>query len=81
MSPSNPCRNCGAPLELTLVDLGNQAVSNSYVPLDKADAPEPEFPLHAKVCQTCWLVQIDTDVPADEIFTGDYAYHSSFSTS
>ena len=81
MSETNTCRNCGAPLDLSLVDLGTQAVSNSYVPLDKADAPEPKFPLHAKVCQECWLVQIDTDVPADEIFSGEYAYFSSFSTS
>lgn len=81
MSDTSKCRNCGAPLNLSLVDLGVQAVSNSYVPLDMADAPEPKFPLHAKVCEACWLVQIDTDVPADEIFSGNYAYFSSFSTS
>jgi SAM-dependent methyltransferase len=81
MSHTNTCRNCGAPLNLSLVDLGVQAVSNSYVPLEMADAPEPKFPLHAKVCEACWLVQIDTDVPADEIFSGNYAYFSSFSTS
>ncbi|MEZ5795733.1 methyltransferase domain-containing protein [Albidovulum sp.] len=75
------CRHCGAPLTLSLVDLGVSAVSNSYVPLDKAAAPEPKFPLSAAVCETCWLVQLGHDVPADEIFTGDYAYFSSFSES
>ena len=75
------CRNCGAPISLTLTDLGIQAVSNSYVPLDKASEAEPRFPLRVVVCEACWLVQTDTDVPADEIFTGDYAYFSSFSSS
>lgn len=81
MTHLTPCRNCGAPLELSLVDLGTQAVSNSYVPMEKAGQSEPKFPLHAKVCTNCWLVQIDTDVPADDIFTGEYAYFSSFSSS
>lgn len=75
------CRNCGADLSLTLVDLGISAVSNSYVPIGRAAEPEPVFPLHARVCENCWLVQLDTDVPAERIFTGDYAYFSSFSDS
>ena len=79
---SNPtCRHCKAPLTQTFVDLGTQAVANSYVPLDKAGEVEPEYTLHTQVCQSCWLVQVDEDVPADLIFTGDYAYFSSFSAS
>ena len=68
-------------MPLTLVDLGMSAVANSYVPLDQADAPEPKYTLHTRVCENCWLVQVDEDVPADKIFTGDYAYFSSFSDS
>ncbi|GAB4389226.1 class I SAM-dependent methyltransferase [Albidovulum sp.] len=75
------CRHCAAPLELSLVDLGVSAVSNSYVPLDRADAPEPKYPLHVRVCTACWLAQVDADVPPAEIFTADYAYFSSFSES
>ena len=75
------CRHCGTELTLTFVDLGLSAVSNSYIPLDKADAPEPKYPLHVRVCRNCWLVQVDQDVPADRIFTEDYAYFSSFSES
>lgn len=75
------CRHCGAPLTLTLIDLGLSAVSNSYVPLARAAEPEPIHPLHVRVCETCWLAQLDTDVPAEQIFTGDYAYFSSFSES
>ncbi len=75
------CRHCGAPMPLTLVDLGLSAVANSYVPIDRAGEPEPEYPLHVRVCQTCWLVQVDEDVPPAKIFNGTYAYFSSFSES
>ncbi|PPB81573.1 methyltransferase family protein [Albidovulum inexpectatum] len=78
---THPCRHCGAPLSLSLVDLGMSAVANSYVPLDRADEPEPRYPLHVRVCESCWLVQVDRDVPPGEIFNENYAYFSSFSSS
>ncbi|WP_108852466.1 class I SAM-dependent methyltransferase [Albidovulum aquaemixtae] len=79
---SNPtCRHCGADMPLTFVDLGLSAVANSYVPMDKAGEPEPKYTLHTRVCESCWLVQVDEDVPPEKIFTGDYAYFSSFSDS
>lgn len=75
------CRSCAAPLSLTLVDLGTQPLANSYVPVAKAGMEEAKYPLHARVCESCWLVQVDDVVPADEIFDADYAYFSSFSES
>jgi SAM-dependent methyltransferase len=81
ISPTPKCRSCSAPLSLTLVDLGIQPLANSYVPLAKAGMAEPKYPLHARVCESCWLVQVDDVVPADEIFDADYAYFSSFSDS
>jgi hypothetical protein len=75
------CRHCGTEMPMTFVDLGLSAVANSYVPMDRADAPEPKYRLHTRVCPACWLVQLDEDVPADQIFTADYAYFSSFSES
>lgn len=81
LSDSPKCRSCGAPLTLTLVDLGLQPLANSYVPLADAGKPEAKYPLHARVCESCWLVQVDDVVPADAIFHGDYAYFSSFSDS
>ncbi len=80
-SASPKCRSCGAPLTLTLVDLGMQPLANSYVPMANAGKPEAKYPLHARVCESCWLVQVDDVVPADAIFHGDYAYFSSFSES
>ncbi len=73
------CRFCGSKIDLTLVDLGEQPPSNSYLPT--ADAPEKEFPLRAVVCEDCHLVQLADEVPPDDIFTADYAYYSSFSAS
>jgi hypothetical protein len=42
---------------------------------------EPFYPLHAYVCDQCFLVQLDEYVTPATIFAGDYAYFSSFSTS
>lgn len=66
---------------MTLVDLGLSAVANSYVPMEKADEPEPKYPLHVRICERCWLVQVDEDVPPEKIFNETYAYFSSFSDS
>ena len=81
MSEQPKCRHCAAPLTNTLVDLGLSPLANSYVPLDKADTPCPTYPLHARVCDQCFLVQVEDAVPADAIFSADYAYFSSFSES
>lgn len=75
------CRGCGAPLSRTVVDLGLSPLANSYVPLDRAGTEDPKYPLHARVCDACLLVQVDDVVPADHIFNQDYAYFSSFSDS
>ena len=75
------CRHCAAPLTQTLVDLGLSPLANSYVPPDRADTACPRYPLHAWVCNDCYLVQVEDAVPADEIFNADYAYFSSYSDS
>ncbi len=75
------CRSCGASLDITLVDLGYSPLANSYVPPSRANKPDPRYPLHVRVCRSCWLVQADDAVPADEIFDSHYAYFSSFSDS
>ncbi len=74
------CRFCGDPLATSFADLGETPLANSYL-RDEADeiAAERSYPLHAKVCGSCFLVQLDAAVPADEIFDHDYAYFSSFS--
>ena len=74
------CRFCRAPLTRTFLDLGLQPLANSYLtPEQLAAGHEPVFPLHTKVCDACFLVQADHEVPADAIFDDSYAYFSSFS--
>jgi SAM-dependent methyltransferase len=74
------CRFCGAPVTTTFVDLGMQPLSNSYLPADAADGMEPFYPLHARVCGKCLLVQVPEFQSPERIFS-DYAYLSSMSDS
>jgi hypothetical protein len=74
------CRFCAAPLRHTFVDLGMSPLCESYVPAERLNAMEPFYPLHAKICERCLLVQLEEFVAADEIFT-EYAYFSSYSDS
>lgn len=82
MNPiSNPrCRFCHGPLRETLVDLGTTPLANSYVPPDRLSTKDPVFPLHARVCSKCRLVQVD-DVAAPDVIFSHYAYFSSYSKS
>jgi SAM-dependent methyltransferase len=71
------CRACGGRLGVTMADLGLQPPSNAYLSAD-ALHEERRYPLRAKVCEACMLVQVDYDVDPKELF-GDYAYFSSYS--
>lgn len=75
------CRHCEAKLTHTFLDLGFAPLSNGY--LSEADLSKPEkyYPLKIKVCTNCWLVQTEDYAQADELFSPDYAYFSSTSTS
>ena len=74
------CRFCKAPLKATLVDLGLSPLSNNYPRVEDLDKGEEFFPLQAKVCERCWLVQLDHTADPSKIFS-DYAYFSSLSGS
>jgi 2-polyprenyl-3-methyl-5-hydroxy-6-metoxy-1,4-benzoquinol methylase len=74
------CRFCAAPLRHTFVDLGMSPLCESYVPPERLGAMEPFYPLHAKVCERCLLVQLEEFVAPEDIFT-EYAYFSSYSDS
>jgi hypothetical protein len=74
------CRFCAAPLRHTFVDLGMSPLCESYVPAERLNAMEPFYPLHARICERCLLVQLEEFVAPDKIFT-EYAYFSSYSDS
>jgi SAM-dependent methyltransferase len=72
------CRSCGGRLTVTMADLGLQPASNAFVESQAAIHQEKRYPLRAKVCETCKLVQLDFDVAPQELF-GNYVYFSSYS--
>lgn len=74
------CRFCDSILQHTLVDLGMSPLSNAFLRADQLDQMEPFYPLHARVCGKCFLVQLEQFVFPEAIFS-DYAYFSSFSGS
>jgi SAM-dependent methyltransferase len=75
------CRHCGELLRHTFLDLGFAPPSNAY--LNDADLRMPEvyLPLKLKVCHACWLVQTEDYTQAKSLFSKDYAYFSSTSSS
>ncbi|HPG03994.1 MAG: methyltransferase domain-containing protein [Methylobacteriaceae bacterium] len=76
------CRFCGAPLTHDFVDLGSTPLSNAYLTRAQVEAGlDRAYPLHARVCDACFLVQVDAPVEPERIFDEDYAYFSSYSAS
>jgi SAM-dependent methyltransferase len=75
------CRHCDAEVKLQLIDLGSAPPSNAYLTAQTLRTPEKWFPLHVLVCTECWLAQTEDYASADELFSANYAYFSSYSTS
>jgi SAM-dependent methyltransferase len=55
-------------------------LSNAYLGPDQLHRMEPFYPLHAWVCRSCFLVQLEEFESPERIFR-DYAYFSSYSDS
>jgi 2-polyprenyl-3-methyl-5-hydroxy-6-metoxy-1,4-benzoquinol methylase len=72
------CRFCGTELRHTFIDLGMSPLSNSYLRREQLNQMEPFYPLHARVCHECFLVQLEEFESPENIFN-DYAYFSSYS--
>jgi SAM-dependent methyltransferase len=78
---THACRHCKSPLEHTVIDLGHQPPSNAYLTAEQLLGPEISYPLQVYVCTSCWLVQLPAHASAEELFTADYPYFSSTSSS
>lgn len=75
------CRSCGTRLHLPFLDLGNSPLSNAYLQEKYIHQAETYYPLEIYYCPHCHLVQLDEfEMPA-HIFSSDYAYFSSYSSS
>jgi len=75
------CRFCGAELVHVCVDLISAPLSNALLTGAQLDCSEPYYPLRVYVCDSCYLVQVGKHLKAEEIFTEDYSYFSSYSDS
>jgi SAM-dependent methyltransferase len=80
MDKSIECRFCKKPLRYSFVDLGKTPLSNSFLREEQLNNEENCYPLHAFVCENCYLVQLPVFESPEKIF-GNYAYFSSYSDS
>jgi hypothetical protein len=74
------CRFCAQQLNHTFVDLGMSPLCQTHIEPYQLNHMERFYPLHAWVCERCFLVQLEMYVSPDDIFS-DYAYFSSYSDS
>ena len=72
------CRFCGTKLNHVFADLGSTPLANRNITAAEVSS-ERSYPLIARICNSCLLVQVDDSVPPDQIFS-DYDYFSSFSS-
>lgn len=77
---SSKCRFCGNSLTFSFADLGKTPLANSFLQKAQLNKMEPFYPLHAFVCEQCFLVQLKDFEKPENIFT-KYAYYSSYSNS
>jgi len=73
------CRHCGNDGFIPFADLGSAPPSNAM--RAAPDSPETAYPLVVAVCDRCFLGQVDDHPRAEEIFSSDYSYFSSYSKS
>ncbi|HEY3731876.1 MAG TPA: class I SAM-dependent methyltransferase [Steroidobacteraceae bacterium] len=74
------CRFCGHTLRTTFVDLGMSPLCQTHIEPQQLNHMESFFPLHAWVCERCFLVQLEEYVAPANIFS-EYAYFSSYADS
>ena len=72
------CRFCKTELRHTFADLGMSPLSNAFLTRERLSGMEPFYPLHAFVCEQCFLVQLEEFERPEHIFN-DYVYFSSYS--
>jgi SAM-dependent methyltransferase len=78
---SSKCRFCKNQLERSVVDLGMSPLCQKHVKPENLNDMEKFYPLHAYICEKCWLMQLEEFATPDEIFADEYAYFSSYSES
>lgn len=78
---TNYCRFCKKELKTVFADLNMAPIVNNYIKPENFYKEEVTYPLITYVCDECKMVQTLDFNPSEQIFTEDYAYFSSFSSS
>lgn len=72
------CLCCAAPLRYIFVDLGMSPLCESYQTAERSNRMEPFYPLHAWVCERCFLVQVEEYVTTARRCTCRPAWPTAF---
>ena len=78
------CRHCATPMHDTddvFADLGSAPPSNAFLRAPDLGQAELHFPLKVLTCPECRLVQVDEVQRHEALFSNDYVYFSSYSSS
>ncbi len=75
------CRFCNNNIRTFFLSLGNSPLSNAYLKEKAIHVMEPFYPLEVYLCNKCYLVQLEEFETAENIFSDNYAYFSSYSSS
>jgi SAM-dependent methyltransferase len=78
------CRHCATALDETrdvFIDLGAAPPSNAFLRAEDLGRAEAHFPLKVLTCPECRLVQVDELQRHEALFSNDYVYFSSYSSS
>lgn len=75
------CRSCGFNQKETFLDLGKQPPANNYLLNTNDLKKEFRIPLQLFLCKKCYLVQTKDYIKPEMLFSKDYAYLSSVSSS
>ncbi|MCB0668278.1 MAG: methyltransferase domain-containing protein [Saprospiraceae bacterium] len=78
---NSKCRFCSNELRHSVVDLGMSPLCQKHIKPNEKNNMERFYPLHAYICDECWLMQLEEFATPEEIFADEYAYFSSYSDS
>ncbi|WP_067709796.1 class I SAM-dependent methyltransferase [Nocardia yamanashiensis] len=74
------CRLCDSKQLISVLDLGATPPCEKFLTAAELDLPEPTYPLHLRLCESCLLLQIPALITPADTFS-EYAYFSSYSDS
>ena len=75
------CRGCDSQKTSLLLDLGHSPISNEFLDSHQLLVAEAHYPLKVYVCDRCGMVQIPEVTRKESLFSDNYVYFSSYSSS